>query len=145
MYEISCFHSQVLIPKLKEPDPNPSVTINIMAAIGELAQVARDDMRYCVDELCPIIVEMLQDASSLAKREVALWTFGQLVESTGWVIRVVGRVSTRWVIRVVLDFKIVHFLVKPNPSPPYIHTQLRSGAILHLSQHSGHLVHLLEG
>ena len=96
MYEISCFHSQVLIPKLKEPDPNPSVTINIMAAIGELAQVARDDMRYCVDELCPIIVEMLQDASSLAKREVALWTFGQLVESTGWVIRVVGRVFTRW-------------------------------------------------
>ncbi len=79
--------SQVLIPKLKEPDPNPSVTNNIMAAIGELAQVARGDMRYCVDELCPIIVEMLQDSSSLAKREVALWTFGQLVESTGWVVR----------------------------------------------------------
>ena len=30
---------QVLIPKLKEPDPNPNVVINIMAAIGELAQV----------------------------------------------------------------------------------------------------------
>ena len=73
----------MLIPKLKEPDPNPSVVINIMAAIGELAQVAREDMKYCVDDLCPIIMDNLQDASSLAKREVALWTFGQLVENTG--------------------------------------------------------------
>ena len=77
--------SQVLIPKLKEPDPNPSVVINIMAAIGELAQVAREDMKYCVDDLCPLIMDMLQDSSSLAKREVALWTFGQLVENTGCV------------------------------------------------------------
>ena len=77
------FFLQVLIPKLKEPDPNPNVVINIMAAIGELAQVARGDMRYCVDDLCPLIMDMLHDSSSLAKREVALWTFGQLVENTG--------------------------------------------------------------
>ena len=75
--------AQVLIPKLKEPDPNPNVVINIMAAIGELAQVARGDMRYCVDDLCPLIMDMLHDSSSLAKREVALWSFGQLVENTG--------------------------------------------------------------
>lgn len=81
---------QVLIPKLKEPDPNPNVVINIMAAIGELAQVARSDMKYCVDDLCPIIMDMLQDSSSLAKREVALWTFGQLVENTGYVVVCVG-------------------------------------------------------
>ncbi len=74
---------QVLIPKLKEPDHNPSVVINTMANMGELAQVAREDMRYCMDELCPVIMDMLQDSSSLAKREVALWTSGQLVESTG--------------------------------------------------------------
>ena len=75
----------MLIPKLKEPDHNPNVVINIMAAIGELAQVAQTDMKYCLDELCPIIMDMLQDSSSLAKREVALWTFGQLVENTGYV------------------------------------------------------------
>ena len=46
-------------------------------------QVAREDMRGCVQELCPILMTMLQDSSSLAKREVALWTFGQLVENTG--------------------------------------------------------------
>ena len=33
------FHLQVLIPKLKDPDPNPSVTISVLAAIGEQAQV----------------------------------------------------------------------------------------------------------
>ncbi len=54
-----------------------------MADMGELAQVAREDMWYCLDELCPVIMDKLQDSSSLAKREVALWTFGQLVENTG--------------------------------------------------------------
>ena len=29
----------MLIPKLKDPDPNPSVTISVLAAIGEQAQV----------------------------------------------------------------------------------------------------------
>ena len=52
--------------------------------IRDRGQVAREDMKYCVDDLCPIIMDMLQDSSSLAKREVALWTFGQLVENTGW-------------------------------------------------------------
>ena len=30
---------KVLIPKLKEAEPNPSVVISIMTAIGDLAQV----------------------------------------------------------------------------------------------------------
>lgn len=77
---------KVLTPKLKEAGTNPNVIINIMAAIGELAQVAGIGMRPWIDDLCPILMEMLQDSSSLAKREVALWTFGQLVENTGFVI-----------------------------------------------------------
>ncbi|XP_071144772.1 serine/threonine-protein kinase mTOR-like isoform X1 [Mytilus edulis] len=76
---------KVLIPKLKEPDPNPSVTISVLAAIGEQAQVSGVEMKKSMDELLPIIIEMLQDSSSLQKREVALWTLGQLVESTGYV------------------------------------------------------------
>ncbi len=43
-------------------------------------------MRKWVDELLPTLQEMLQDASSLNKREVALWTLGQVVESTGCVV-----------------------------------------------------------
>ena len=30
---------KVLIPKLKDPDPNPGVLISVLMAIGELAQV----------------------------------------------------------------------------------------------------------
>ncbi|KAK3104575.1 hypothetical protein FSP39_005244 [Pinctada imbricata] len=77
---------KALIPKLKEQDPNPNVTISVLAAIGEQAQVSGTEMRKSMEELLPLIIEMLQDMSSLQKREVALWTLGQLVESTGYVI-----------------------------------------------------------
>ena len=43
-------------------------------------------MRKWVDELLPILQEMLQDGTSLSKREIALWTLGQVVESTGCVV-----------------------------------------------------------
>ena len=66
-----CFTFQVLTPKLKEAGTNPNIIINIMAAIGELAQVAGIGMRPWIDDLCPILMDMLQDSSSLAKREVS--------------------------------------------------------------------------
>ncbi|PVD35573.1 hypothetical protein C0Q70_02536 [Pomacea canaliculata] len=77
---------KVLNPKLKEPDANPSVTISVLATVGELAQVSGTAMRKHTAELLPIIIDMLQDMSSLQKRETALWTLGQLVESTGCVV-----------------------------------------------------------
>ncbi|XP_015906953.1 serine/threonine-protein kinase mTOR [Parasteatoda tepidariorum] len=76
----------VLIPKLRDPDPNPGVTVSILAAIGEQAQVSGVEMRKWLDQLMPILLDMMQDSSSLPKREVALWTLGQLIESTGYVI-----------------------------------------------------------
>lgn len=60
----------MLIPKLKEIDNNPGVIVAVLAAVGELAQVAGTDMRKCLDELLPIILDMLQDSSSIQKREV---------------------------------------------------------------------------
>ncbi|MGH0128951.1 UNVERIFIED_CONTAM: hypothetical protein FKN15_057794 [Acipenser sinensis] len=77
---------QALILKLKDPDPNPGVVISVLATIGELAQVSGLEMRKWMDELFPIIMDMLQDSSSLAKRQVALWTLGQQVASTGYVV-----------------------------------------------------------
>uniref|UniRef100_UPI00358FB62C serine/threonine-protein kinase mTOR-like n=1 Tax=Myxine glutinosa TaxID=7769 RepID=UPI00358FB62C len=77
---------KALIPKLKDPDPNPAVVISVLATIGELAQVSGMEMRKWMDELFPIIIDTLQDSSSLAKRQVALWTLGQLVASTGSVV-----------------------------------------------------------
>ncbi|ELU01654.1 hypothetical protein CAPTEDRAFT_155489 [Capitella teleta] len=77
---------KVLIPKLKDPDPNPGVLICVLMAIGELAQVSGVEMRRWMQDLLPFILEFLQDSSSLQKREVALWTLGQLIESTGYVV-----------------------------------------------------------
>lgn len=72
---------KALIPKLRDQDPN--VVISVLAAIGEHAQVSGTELSKWLNELCPIILDMLQDASLIAKREIALWTLGQLVESTG--------------------------------------------------------------
>jgi len=74
-----------LVPKLKENDPNPGVTIAVLTAIGDLAQVSESEMRLWSPELLPILLDMLTDASLPAKREVALWTLAQLIESTGYV------------------------------------------------------------
>ena len=77
------YYFKVLVPKLKENDPNPGVTIAVLTAIGDLAQVSESEMRLWSPELLPLLLEMLTDASLPAKREVALWTFAQLIESTG--------------------------------------------------------------
>ena len=74
---------KVLVPKLKEADLNPMVITSVLRTVGDLAQVGGVLMRKYVDELLPILLEKLSDASSSQKREVALWTLAQLVESTG--------------------------------------------------------------
>lgn len=38
---------KVLIPKLKDPDPNPGVLISVLMAIGELAQVGQRFVSHC--------------------------------------------------------------------------------------------------
>ncbi|RWS29930.1 hypothetical protein B4U80_02742 [Leptotrombidium deliense] len=77
---------RVFISKLKESDPYSSVLISILAAIGAQAQVSGIEMRNYVDELFPIVLEVIQDSSSLPKREVGLWALAQLVDSTGYVV-----------------------------------------------------------
>ncbi|KAG8142390.1 hypothetical protein E2320_006314 [Naja naja] len=79
-------HSPLYGTHPEDPDPNPGVINNVLATIGELAQVSGLEMRKWVDELFIIIMDMLQDSSLLAKRQVALWTLGQLVASTGYVV-----------------------------------------------------------
>ena len=82
-FNINSFYFAVLVPKLKENDPNPGVTIAVLTAIGDLAQVSESEMRLWSPELLPLLLEMLADSSLPAKREVALWTLSQLIESTG--------------------------------------------------------------
>ena len=76
----------VLIPKLKESDQNPMVITSLLRAIGDLAQVGGKLMAAYVDDLLPVLLDILADASSFQKREISLWTLTQLVESTGSVV-----------------------------------------------------------
>ena len=46
------------------------MVISVLAAIGEQAAVSGVEMRKWMDELLPTILDMLQDSSSLQKREV---------------------------------------------------------------------------
>lgn len=70
-----------LVPKLKEPDSNPGVVLNVLRAIGDLAEVngGSDELERWADELLAILLDMLGDAGSPEKRGVALWTLGQLI------------------------------------------------------------------
>jgi FKBP12-rapamycin complex-associated protein len=124
---------KVLVPKLKEQEPNPGVVVSVLTAVGDLAEVSAsskfskflklikritniiddvsfhfvvtsegliqtirvyfawkvngNEMQQWVGELLPILLEMLGDASSPEKRGVALWALGQLVGSTGYVVK----------------------------------------------------------
>lgn len=75
----------VLLPKAR--DPSPAVASTILKAIGDLATVGGEDMIPYIDKLMPIIIEALQDQSSVAKREAALRTLGQLASNSGYVIK----------------------------------------------------------
>ncbi|CAG9788845.1 unnamed protein product [Diatraea saccharalis] len=78
----------VLVPKLKDSDANPGVVINVLKAVGDLADVHGDNsgLKKCLPELLTILLELLSDASATEKRSVALWAFGQLISATGNVV-----------------------------------------------------------
>lgn len=78
----------VLVPKLREAESNPGVILNVLRAIGDLAEVSGGctEMERWADELLTILLEMLADAGAPEKRGVALWTLGQLVGATGRVV-----------------------------------------------------------
>ncbi|XP_039949400.1 serine/threonine-protein kinase Tor [Bactrocera neohumeralis] len=78
----------ILVPKLREADPNPGVILNVLRAIGDLAEVngGSNEMEMWADDLLSILLEMLGDAGSPEKRGVALWTLGQLISATGRVV-----------------------------------------------------------
>ncbi|CAG0893117.1 unnamed protein product [Cyprideis torosa] len=75
-----------LTPRLKEGDCNPAVISKILLCIGELAQVNGAVIERHEKALYPILIEMIQDSSAGQKRLMALWTLGQVVQSTGKVV-----------------------------------------------------------
>lgn len=78
----------ILVPKLRESESNPGVMLNVLRAIGDLAEVngGSNVMESYAEELLTILLDMLTDAGAPNKRGVALWTLGQLVSATGQVV-----------------------------------------------------------
>lgn len=78
----------ILVPKLKEPESNPGVVLNVLKAIGDLAEVSggTEEMEKCADQLLAILLDLLAESGSPDKRRAALWTLGQLVGATGRVV-----------------------------------------------------------
>ncbi|XP_039269325.2 serine/threonine-protein kinase mTOR-like [Styela clava] len=79
---------QALIEELKVNESNSAVIVGVMQTVGDFAEVGGSDIgvNSVIDQLMPIILEMLQALSNYAKREVALVTLGKLVQSTGYVV-----------------------------------------------------------
>lgn len=85
---------RVLVPKLKEAEPNPAVITNILTVIGDLAEVDGKEMVSWRDGLASTLLELMGDVSSSDKRGVALWTFGQIVGATGYVVEPYSKYPT---------------------------------------------------
>ncbi|KAG5896958.1 hypothetical protein JTB14_024805 [Gonioctena quinquepunctata] len=63
---------KVLVPKLKEPEPNPGVILSVLLTIGDLAEITGGDseLQQWMHELMQILLEILGDASAPDKRHV---------------------------------------------------------------------------
>ncbi|KAJ4809422.1 Serine/threonine-protein kinase [Rhynchospora pubera] len=74
---------KALVSRLRD---NNAVVTGALATVGELAKVGGFVMGKYLPELMPLIVEALLDGAAVYKREVAVSTLGQVVQSTGYVI-----------------------------------------------------------
>ncbi|KAM1650754.1 hypothetical protein ACFXTH_003293 [Malus domestica] len=65
---------------------NNGIISGVLVTVGDLARVGGFAMRKYIPELMPLIVDALLDGAAVTKREVAVATLGQVVQSTGYVI-----------------------------------------------------------
>ncbi|KAK2968912.1 hypothetical protein RJ640_018604 [Escallonia rubra] len=80
---------KALLEKLSEGtgvNANNGIISGVLVTVGDLARVGGFAMRQYISDLMPLIVEALLDGAAATKREVAVATLGQVVQSTGYVI-----------------------------------------------------------
>ncbi|XP_062176298.1 serine/threonine-protein kinase TOR isoform X2 [Alnus glutinosa] len=65
---------------------NHGIISGVLVTVGDLTRVGGYSMRQYIPELMPLIVDALLDGAAVTKREVAVTTLGQVVQSTGYVI-----------------------------------------------------------
>ncbi|CAM8904260.1 unnamed protein product [Rhodiola kirilowii] len=83
---------KALLEKLSEKTEGSGINANngiisgVLVTVGDLARVGGFAMRQYIPDLLANIVEALLDGAAATKREVAVATLGQVVQSTGYVI-----------------------------------------------------------
>ncbi|KAG2328397.1 hypothetical protein Bca52824_011125 [Brassica carinata] len=80
---------KALVARLSEGtgvNANNNIVTGVLVTVGDLARVGGLAMRRYIPELMPLIVDALMDGAAVAKREVAVSTLGQVVQSTGYVV-----------------------------------------------------------
>jgi len=88
--KFACLYSSImlntLINKLKDQEITNKYMITVLYAIGLVVRVSENKVRDNLDFLFPILLEIIQDSSNSFKREVGLWTLGQVIDNTGCVV-----------------------------------------------------------
>lgn len=77
---------KALVARLVDVNANIGIISGVLVTVGDLARVGGFAMRQYIPELMPLIVEALLDGAAVSKREIAVATLGQVVQSTGYVI-----------------------------------------------------------
>ncbi|CAF2888630.1 unnamed protein product [Rotaria sp. Silwood2] len=101
---------QVLLPLIKQHEQHANVLIALVRTVGEQVQVCGIDRDQCIYDLFPILINMMQDTLNYRKREVALWTVGQIIENYCYVIEPLEKYP------ILLDV-LLQFLKSPEEMP----------------------------
>lgn len=72
--------------QLQDPGNAPNSTKSVLEAVGLQAKVSGEDIKPHADKLLVLLLRTVEEPSSETERDMALWTLGQLIENTGFVI-----------------------------------------------------------
>jgi FKBP12-rapamycin complex-associated protein len=77
---------EVLGTGLRIPDPSTSYLVGSLHALGLLSRVLGYRMRVHFDRMLPSLLELVQDSSHSLRREIGLWSLGQIIDQAGCVV-----------------------------------------------------------
>jgi len=76
---------QQLVKAIKANE-SPRLCAYSLSALGDVAEVAGEDLAQNNDELLPLVIDNFQDQTSASRRDAALKALAQIIENTGSVI-----------------------------------------------------------
>lgn len=72
--------------QLQDTENASNATKSVLEAVGLQAKVSGQDLISYADKLFLLLLKYIEEPSTEIERDMALWTFGQFIENTGFVI-----------------------------------------------------------